>query len=270
MHRNSLYTLLVLSLSTSSCAVWQSTYDELDQRYQLSQKELADRTARVTDLETEVARLEGEVQQLETAKSKLENDLANILSDKTQLESSVAEMQTALAELEKRKAEAEARVAEYREFVNKFKKLIDEGKLRVQIRDGRMILQLATDILFESGKAELSETGLIAIQQVGAVLATIPNRKYQVEGHTDNLPIKTSRFPSNWELAAARAINVVNALVTSGMPATSVSAASFADTAPVASNDTDTGRAQNRRIDIVVVPDLSLLPGFSELQNIGS
>ena len=80
------------------------------------------------------------------------------------------------------------------------------------------------------------------------------------------MPIKSKRFPSNWEPAAARALNVVKVMVESGMSPGRVSAASYAEHRPATSNDTDTGRAQNRRIEIVVVPDLSNLPGAEELE----
>jgi chemotaxis protein MotB len=101
-------------------------------------------------------------------------------------------------------------------------------------------------------------------------LSAIPDRKFQVEGHTDNVPIRTEQFPSNWELASARALTVLKTMVDAGMPAARVSAASFGDSKPAASNDSSDGKAQNRRIEIVVVPDLSTLPGFEELQKAGS
>ena len=97
-------------------------------------------------------------------------------------------------------------------------------------------------------------------------LSTIPERRFQVEGHTDNVPIKTAQFPSNWELAAARALIVTKTMVEAGLPGERVSAASFGESKPAVSNDTPDGKAQNRRIEIVVVPDLSTLPGFDELQ----
>ena len=102
------------------------------------------------------------------------------------------------------------------------------------------------------------------------VMGSIPDRRFQVEGHTDNVPIKTAQYPSNWELASARAIAVTKALVDASLPADRVSAASYADYRPVSSNDTPEGRAANRRIEIVVVPDLSTLPGFEELRKIQS
>ena len=153
----------------------------------------------------------------------------------------------------------------FKGLLAKFKKLIDSGKLRVKIVDGRMVLELPTDVLFSSGKAKLSDEGTIAIQVIAAVLATIPGRRYQVEGHTDNVPIKTSRYPSNWELAAARAIGVTKAMIVAGMPGETISAASFGQFRPLSTNDTAEGKATNRRIEIVLVPDLSSLPGFDEL-----
>jgi chemotaxis protein MotB len=133
-----------------------------------------------------------------------------------------------------------------------------------------MVVNLSSDILFPSGSAAVSKDGKAALVEVAQVLAQIPDRKFQVEGHTDNVPIKTDAFPSNWELASARALVVTKTLVDAGLPASRVSAASFGDTKPSASNGTQEGRAQNRRIEIVVVPDLSSLPGFEELQRLGS
>jgi chemotaxis protein MotB len=80
------------------------------------------------------------------------------------------------------------------------------------------------------------------------------------------VPIATAQYPSNWELASARAVNVLKAMVDSGLPSGRVSAASFGDSRPSVANDSPEGKAQNRRIEIIIVPDLSGLPGFDELQ----
>jgi chemotaxis protein MotB len=124
------------------------------------------------------------------------------------------------------------------------------------------------DILFASGKADLTAEGRASLLEVGAGLATIVDRHFQVEGHTDNVPIRTSRFPSNWELGAARALVVLRALVDGGVPAGQLSAATYGELHPTASNDTEAGRKANRRIEIVVVPDLSTLPGYDELNRL--
>jgi chemotaxis protein MotB len=177
-------------------------------------------------------------------------------------------MTNALAELQKRKEAAESRVGEYKSLLSKFKGLIDAGKLKVRIVEGRMMVVLASDVLFDSGSATLSKAGKDAITEVGQLLASIKGKSFQVEGHTDNVPIATKQYPSNWELAAARAVNVVRTMRDAGMPDARISAASYGDSKPSASNDTPEGRAQNRRIDIIIVPDLSTLPGFDELQRV--
>jgi len=196
--------------------------------------------------------------------------MAQVIKDKSTLKSSVDDMKLALDELAKRKAEADRRIAEYKNLLSRFQSLIDAGKLKVKIVDGRMVVALTSDVLFSPGSAALSKDGKANIQEVAKLLAGIPERKFQIEGHTDNVPIHTDAFPSNWELASARALTVLKTMVDAGMPADRVSAASFGDSKPAASNDTPDGKAQNRRIEIVVVPDLSSLPGFDELKKAGS
>ena len=98
------------------------------------------------------------------------------------------------------------------------------------------------------------------------MLASIQNRDFQIAGHTDNKPIKSARFPSNWELSTARGVAVTRFLAANGVPETRLSAAGYADTQPVASNDTPEGRAQNRRIEIVLMPNLDELPDLSSLE----
>jgi len=229
-------------------------------------KRLGDEQARLQEslkaLQAEQARAQGDNQ-------KLSDELATVVKDKSKLKASVDDMKKALDELQARKAEAEKRIAEYKNLLGRFKSLIDSGKLKVKIVDGQMVVALATDVLFPSGSAQLSKDGQAAIAEVAAVLASIPGRKFQVQGHTDNVPIKTPQYKSNWDLAAARAVTVVNKMVEASMPPDRISAASYGEFKPVAANDSPEGRTQNRRIDIVVVPDLSSLPGFDELQKVG-
>ncbi|HEY0841022.1 MAG TPA: OmpA family protein [Vulgatibacter sp.] len=190
---------------------------------------------------------------------------ARILADQDALRASAEEMESALVELNRRKMEADTRIAEYRSLLSRFQKMIDAGKLRVKIVEGRMVVELPTDVLFRSGQANLSKEGQEAIAEVAMLLKDVPDRRFQVEGHTDNVPIATAQYPSNWELAAARSLRVVRTMVDAGMPPERISAASFGQYAPVASNDLAEGRDANRRIEIVVVPDLTSLPGFEEL-----
>ena len=225
-------------------------------------QELADARVALEAARDRLTQLEGQL-----AAERAEK--ADLLKTRTQLKASIDEMTAALADLAERKIEADKRVAAFQDLVARFKTLIDAGKLQVKIIDGRMVVQLATDVLFSSGSASLSDEGRQAVREVADVLKSIPDRRFQVEGHTDNVPIATERYPSNWELASGRAVTVVKEMLDVGMPAGRISAASYAEHDPVAPNRTDEGKGMNRRIQIVIVPDLSGLPGYDELQGLG-
>jgi chemotaxis protein MotB len=278
-HQRILVILAVTSFALGGC-VAKKKYLQIEDSLRATETMVTERNQQIEANEARIARqgqeieaLAAEVQQLKAqeealrkAIEKAETDKASLLADKGRLASDVQAMKLALREMEARKNAAEARVQSYRDLLARFKKLIDAGKLKVKIVDGNMVVELATDVLFASGSAQLSDEGKLALVEVGKVLASIEERSFQVAGHTDNVPIKTDKYPSNWELAAARAITVVNTMVEAGMPARRISAASYGEHKPAAANDTPQNRALNRRIEIVVVPDLSGLPGFNELQ----
>jgi chemotaxis protein MotB len=212
------------------------------------------------------AALTAQLEQAEGALKHSNDELAKSLKDKAGLKSSVEEMQSAITELNRRKAEADRRMAEYKSLLSRFQSLIDAGKLKIKIVDGRMVVALASDILFPSGSAGLSKDGEAAVREIAGLLSSIPNRSFQVEGHTDDVPIRTAQFPSNWELAAARSLTVLKTMADAGLDAGRISAASYGAQKPAVPNTTPENKAQNRRIEIVVVPDLSTLPGFDELK----
>lgn len=236
----------------------------------LAQLETVERDLRsqVARLTSEVERQKGVVAQKERELANKRRELANMASEAGALAANVENMQLALKELEERKAKAEANLQEFRDLVSRFKAMIDAGTLSVKVVDGRMVVQLATDILFAAGSASLSKDGKAALEEVASVLASIPDRDFQIAGHTDDQPISTAAFPSNWHLGSARAIAVSQVLVDSGLGADRVSAASYAEYRPSDTNKTKEGRANNRRIEIIVVPDLSAMPGFDELQDL--
>ena len=99
------------------------------------------------------------------------------------------------------------------------------------------------------------------------VLKDLENKQFQIAGHTDNVPIK-STYKTNWNLAADRAYSVLVTMLKSGFPRERVSISSYAETKPAAGNDDSVGRELNRRIEIIVVPDLSLLPGQGEIEKL--
>ena len=173
--------------------------------------------------------------------------------------------QKRLDELQKAKAASEAREAMFRNLAEKLRSMVDAGQIKVTVRNGRMLLALPNDILFDSGKVEIKPEGKTAIANVAKVLAGMPDRHFLVAGHTDNVPIKTKKFRSNWELSTQRAVEVTGLLVEGGMKPSQLGAAGYADFDPAASNDTPDGQKQNRRIEIVVEPNLSELPSLEGL-----
>jgi chemotaxis protein MotB len=226
--------------------------------------------AELDQARSSLAQEEARARSLAEQMSKLEQELGATQKDKSSLESNVEQMREALAELRKRKAQADERIAEFKALLGKFKALIDSGKLKVRIREGRMMVELATDVLFPSGSANLNDNGKAAISEVAKLLASIPDRKFQIEGHTDNVPMRSKQYRSNWELAAGRALTVLDTMIAAGMPADRISAASFGASKPAKPNNSPENKAANRRIEIVVVPDLSSLPGFDELQRVSA
>jgi chemotaxis protein MotB len=183
---------------------------------------------------------------------------------------SVEQLQKAVNQLKEREKQAEARLKTFRTMLEGFKSMIASGKLRVKIVRGRMVVELSENILFDSGRAELKTEGAAALTEVAEVLKTIGERDFQITGHTDNIPIKTKRYPSNWELSTARAVTVTRFMAEKGVTGERLSAAGYADTQPVAANDTPEGRQQNRRIEIVLMPNLQELPDMSALEGLGS
>jgi chemotaxis protein MotB len=129
--------------------------------------------------------------------------------------------------------------------------LVEQGLVSVRRRQATVEVEIRTDILFDSGSATLTRDAEAVIARIGAVLARFRNAVL-VEGHTDDRPIRTAQFPSNWELSAARAASVVHVLTESGVPGGQVTVVGFAEFRPVAPNHTAPRPNANRRVLVVV------------------
>jgi chemotaxis protein MotB len=169
-----------------------------------------------------------------------------------------------MEDLARAQAQAEARAAQFRKLVAQFRKMTEAGKLKVEIRDNRMIVSVGDRILFDPGKTQLKKEGAETLREVAAVLKDVTGRDFQVAGHTDDTPIRSTRFRSNWDLSTARAVEVVNFMVANGMEPSRLSAAGYADQAPIGANDTPDGRSRNRRIEITLMPNLDDLPPIAD------
>ncbi|MEO6576576.1 MAG: OmpA family protein [Polyangiaceae bacterium] len=167
---------------------------------------------------------------------------------------------TELDDLRKERQDADKRLEAFKALTEKFRKMIDSGKLQVIVRHGRMVVKLPAGILFASGSAELSKDGKTAIADVAGILKQFPDRRFEVAGHTDNVPLGPSTFKNNLELSAARAVTVTGQLISTGMNPSKLSAAGYSQYAPARENSNEAGRQENRRIEIVLLPNLAELP----------
>jgi chemotaxis protein MotB len=168
-----------------------------------------------------------------------------------------------LEELRKQRAETARRLAAFKDMTAKFRKMIDSGKLNVEVRQGRMVVKLPAGVLFPSGSAELSRSGELALMEVAVILRGFPKRRFMIIGHTDSRPLessKKSKYKDNWDLSAARAVRVTRFLIEAKLAPKNLLAAGHAQFDPVASNRTSKGRQANRRIEIVLLPNLEELP----------
>ncbi|MDK2881732.1 MAG: chemotaxis protein MotB [Bacillota bacterium] len=128
-----------------------------------------------------------------------------------------------------------------------------QNKIHASLDERGLTIRFLDTALFDLGQADLKPEARAILDNVASILRSLPN-PIRVEGHTDNLPINTYRFPSNWELSTARATTVVRYLAEKhGIPPDRLSAAGYGEWRPVAPNDTPEHRAQNRRVDIVVL-----------------
>lgn len=191
--------------------------------------------------------------------AKLSRSNADLSKERQNLKQSQAELAAKVKALKKMEAAQQRLLAD---FKKKFKKMIDAGALDVKIEDGRLVVVLPSDILFPSGSAKIGKDGVATLSQVGEVLAQQNDgKRLQVEGHTDNVPVARNArsVKNNWQLGYARAMAVLNLLVKSGVSQENISAASYSKFRPKASNDKKEGRAKNRRIEIIVSPNLEAL-----------
>lgn len=263
------WAVLLLCVGAAGC-VSKSKYESAMARLKTCQEE-SEACARDRDAAT--TERDALKKQLAETQASYQTSYAEAVAARDAAEKRVAEMEASLSttkseleQLRKQRAEAERRLAAYREINAKFKKMIDSGRISVHMRGGRMIVQLPAGVLFASGKADLSREGKQALAEVAAILREFPDRRFVVAGHTDAVPLRGSKYADNWELSTARALTVTKFLVGEGVKPENLSAAGYGEHDPIAGNDTEEGRQQNRRIELILVPNLSELPQDEPLE----
>lgn len=220
-----------------------SSYEKLGLQEQLSaQQSELDRRAR------ELAVMEYELNQREARLGAMEYNYNN-------LEGNLAERNQRIMELEAMLANNESTIQLLRTSIDEALVGFDAGDLTVEERDGKLYVSLSQELLFRSGSDNIDAKGRRAIQQLATVLKQNPEIDVTVEGHTDNV----GSAATNWDLSVQRATSVVKVLTASGVDPERITAAGRGFYAPVATNSTAVGRAQNRRTEIILSPNLDRL-----------
>ncbi|MCC6559316.1 MAG: OmpA family protein [Polyangiaceae bacterium] len=236
-------------------------YNRLQSEHQATEAKLGQIERELAEEQAKVADLTKKLKDAGIDISKLNENLQATATQVSKLSSTLEEREKALAEYKARAKQLEVIKARFETLKRKLDELTKLG-LAVNIRRNRMVISLPGDVLFDSGRETLKKEGKEILDKVAQVVKndqSLLGRDYQVAGHTDNKPLVGGVFRDNWGLSLMRAREVLMYLVgekTGGLPAAHWSAAGFADTDPVASNDTDEGRQKNRRCDLIVVPSV--------------
>ena len=277
-----LATTAMVALVLSGCLVAESRFLKKVEEADNLTRELTDLkqkheklTAENTALQKEHDKLKSEASALGRTKEELTKDKAELeqvlaaksdtlsrnISDLRQkvsdLEAENKKLKDDIVTLQKVKEEKVKEVSgTYEQLLENMKREIAQGQVTISELKGKLTVNMEAAILFDSGKADVKEDGLVILQKMVDTLKAVKDKAIRIEGHTDNVQISgalTRVFPTNWELSAARAINVTKYLQQQGLDAAILSATAFGEYKPVADNTTKEGRAKNRRIEITLV-----------------
>jgi chemotaxis protein MotB len=212
-------------------------------------------TQRVSALTSELAALGEEAARVKQEREQL---AANLADARRRLEAEEAEKAGLEQERAAKEAEIQRLTKTHDDLAKSLQDEIAKGDIQLkQVRD-RLTINMVDRVLFDSGQAQVKPAGLKVLKQVSDVLRKVADKQIRIEGHTDNVPIGVKlreKFATNWELSTARATSVVRYLIEEGgIDRAMISAGGYADTRPVDSNDTEGGKAANRRIEIVLYP----------------
>jgi len=195
---------------------------------------------------------------LNAKSDELSRELAEVRQRSSELEDEHNRLKDETVNLRKTKAEEAQKTSRtYEEMLEKMKIEISQGQVTISELKGKLTVNLVDAVLFDSGKSEVKPAGLVVLQKVIDILKTVKDKAIRIEGHTDNVQISGSlskKYSNNWELSSARAINVTRYLQQQGIDPSVLSAVAYGEHHPVAGNNSDEGKAKNRRIEIILVP----------------
>jgi chemotaxis protein MotB len=258
----------------------QSRLDGLENQNGQLNSELGNVRGQITDLEKKLqsgsASSREEIARLQKQAADLEANTARITKEREQLLQEQSQLAATLEQERLAKEEEIKRLTRTQEDLSKsLQEEISKGNITIQQVRDRLTINMVDRVLFDSGQAQVKPAGVQVLKQVADVLNKITDKQIRIEGHTDNVPISSklqNRFKTNWELSTTRATTVVRYLIDQGgVDRQYLSAVGYADTHPLASNDTEEGRSSNRRIEIVLYPkDLKEIAGEVETSTAAS
>lgn len=271
--RNGLRYLGILALLGASLGALGCGHSEAEWQGKL--REISTLQGQVRDLTGERDRLREQLDAMQASNAamarrleELGENVSRLQQEGTRTQNELSAAQQREAELRRRQQQQEARLSTYRNMLQQFRSMISSGRLQVRVVRGRMVIELPAGILFDSGRAELRAEGQEVLRQVASVLQGIPDRDFLVAGHTDNVQLgRGGRFRDNWSLSAERSANVVRFLAENQVAAQHLGAAGYAEFQPARANDSDENRALNRRVEIILMPNIEELPDLSTLDN---
>jgi chemotaxis protein MotB len=238
--------VLAAALAASGC-VSKGEYEKLE----------ADKNSEIEALRRQRVALEQDLQNLQSQRMALERQQSNLRGEVSTLQKQRDQLEMQRVALERERAELEANSkqtqSQYDGLVRNLKDELKKGELQVRQYKDMLTVEVAEQLFFDSGKAALKDSGKEVLKRVGEALKGYDDKIIRVIGHTDNVPIATAVFPSNWELSVARATTVVRFLQGSGLPPERLVASGRGEYSPVASNDDADGRRKNRRIEITLI-----------------
>ena len=280
---------IIITLCITSC-VSNRVFNDLESRYARVKDNFNRQTKSIENLNAEIKGLREKFVAIEQNLEETEDSLNQKQQKIEQLESSldllklnsetrlnerikenevlmqkIAERENELSDRIARVDELEGLITSQKEAMRNLKEKLSDALLNfedkgltVEARDGKVYVSMENKLLFKSGSWTVGAEGRTAIEELGNVLSDNPDISILIEGHTDNVPISTIQFPSNWELSALRAVNVAHIFEDSGMPRDRIAATAYADTKPKKPNTDEAGinipenQAENRRVVVFV------------------
>jgi chemotaxis protein MotB len=263
--------LFMTSCAHYTCGTASKDKKYLSKRYRQSLKE-RDSLCNVTKTQQiDLAKAAADFSKLNTEHEELKrstgSELNKLSSNIDKLSSDLGKNKETLAQREARLRQLEAILQRQDSLLQRLNNSVKNAllgfspeELTVEMRDGKVYVSLSDKLLFKSGEASVEAQGKEALKKLAEVLKKNTDVSIAIEGHTDNVPIKTARYKDNWDLSAARSTNVVRLLTDEyGMDPKRLTAAGRGEFSPIADNSTPEGKAKNRRTDIVLSPKLEEL-----------